>query len=67
MACPVCKSNHFYVKDPADEFEIYEFEYRDGRMQFADPQGLSHAPEIEKDGKIYCQRCSWHGKKSQVQ
>ena len=64
MACPICKSTRFYVKDPEDEFEIYEFEYHHGGVQFADPDMLDHAPEIKEDSEIFCQRCSWHGNRS---
>ena len=66
MACPVCKSTHFYVKDPEDAFETYEFENRPDGVQFTDPETSAHAPRIEKDSEIYCQRCSWHGSKSKA-
>lgn len=66
MACPVCKSNYFYVKDPGDPFEIYEFEYINDGMQFVYPEAAANAPEIKEDSEIYCQRCSWHGNTSKV-
>jgi len=67
MACPVCKSTHFYVKDPDDAFEIYEFEYIQGGTRFSDPQASDYMPEITDESEIFCQRCSWHGNKSKVQ
>ncbi len=62
MACPICKSKQFYVKDPDDAYEYYEFEYQGGQVQFSDPEAANEAPEISDDQEIYCQRCSWHGK-----
>ena len=66
MACPVCKSDHFYVKDPDDEYEIYEFRYRDGEILFEDPDPEAAVDEIDTKHEIYCQRCTWHGKKDAI-
>ncbi len=39
MKCPVCGSQKFFLKDPADEYETYEFELKDGQAKFAaEPQ-----------------------------
>ena len=62
MACPICKSSKFYVKNPEDAYAYYEFEYQDGQIRFADPETASEAPEIDVDREVFCQRCSWHGK-----
>ena len=59
MACPICKSDHFFVKDPDDEFEIVEFEYKHGEIRFTEDGD----EDIGEKREIYCQRCSWHGKK----
>ena len=67
MSCPVCKSTRFYIKDPGDAFETYEFECRQGGVHFSDPGDSVHPPEIKEDSEIFCQRCSWHGNKSKVQ
>ena len=57
MKCPVCGSQKFFLKDPADEYETYEFELKDGQAKFAvEPQAM--LPETE----TYCHRCSWHGR-----
>jgi hypothetical protein len=57
MKCPVCGSQKFFLKDPADEYETYEFELKDGQAKFA-AQPREMLPETE----TYCHRCSWHGK-----
>jgi len=31
MKCPVCSCANFYIKDPEDEYETYEFELKDGQ------------------------------------
>ena len=66
MACPICKSHQFYVKDPSDEYEIYEFECRDGQIRFAEPETDGGMTVIGEDQEIFCQSCAWHGKKSTV-
>lgn len=65
MACPICKSNQFYVKDASDEFEIHELELRDGRIRPADTD--NDPDEISADREIFCQTCAWHGKKSAIE
>jgi hypothetical protein len=56
MKCPICGCQKFFVKDPADEYETYEFDLQDGQAVFpADPQ------EMTGDTETYCHRCSWHG------
>ena len=66
MACPVCKSEQFYVKDPDDDYEIYEFQYKDGELHFTDADSEADANEIGEKREIYCQRCAWHGKKGTI-
>ena len=34
MKCPKCGCEKFYIKDPDDEYETYEFEGRDGEICF---------------------------------
>lgn len=66
MACPVCKSDHFYVKDPDDEFETYEFQVSKEGIDFQDAEQKSHASGLVEKGEIFCSRCSWHGLKKQI-
>ena len=63
MACPLCKSKQFYVKDAEDEYETYEFETDDGDIRFADADA---SQEIESDQEIFCSRCSWHGRLGEI-
>ena len=67
MACPICKSNDFYTKDPEDEYEIYEFKCENGRIQYEEDEAEERAPQLSSDSsEVYCQRCAWHGKISAV-
>ena len=61
MVCPVCKSDHFYIKDPDDEYEIHEFEVRQGKLHFQDAQAGDDASRMAETQEIFCNRCSWHG------
>lgn len=54
--CPVCGSTRFFLKDPADEYEAYEFTLEDGRPVF-----LTGDQELQPETESFCQRCSWHG------
>jgi hypothetical protein len=58
--CPVCGCEQFYLKDPDDEFEVYEFECRDGEVCFAPGPGSAQCPEIDESTEIFCNACAWH-------
>lgn len=60
--CPVCGCLKFYVKDPDDEFETYEFECRDGEVCFEEISEDEACPEIDNDTETYCNKCAWHDK-----
>jgi hypothetical protein len=60
MKCPLCGSKCFYVKDPDNAFEMYEFEIVDGKIVFQDVE--SDPPQIDEETEIYCNECAWHGK-----
>ena len=66
MACPICKSDQFFVKDPDDDYEIFEFQYKNGEIRFADAGAEAGVAEIGEKREIYCQRCAWHGKKGAI-
>jgi hypothetical protein len=55
--CPQCGSNNFYVKDPDDEYEVFEFDYKAGGIVFQDEN-----TDITKDQETYCNKCAWHDK-----
>ena len=61
-SCPRCGSDHFYVKNPDDEFDIYEFTYRDGDIQFDPDVDAGDAIGIDDQTEIYCNKCAWHVK-----
>lgn len=61
--CPYCGSQSFYVKDPEDQYEIYEFDLQGGAIQFKPGEAeASQPPEIGAETETYCGTCSWHGK-----
>ncbi len=61
MACPLCKSQQFYVKNPDDSFETYDFDLKKGQIQFEDPVGAPTQDEVKNEREVFCQRCAWHG------
>jgi hypothetical protein len=62
MACPICNSGEFLVKDPDNSFDFWEFDVSNGRISFDDEDAADEAPEMTDDREVYCRRCSWHGK-----
>ena len=61
MKCPVCSCANFYIKDPEDEYETYEFELKDGQFAFSSEDDAAAAPEIQDQTEAFCNKCSWHG------
>jgi len=61
MACPLCRSTKFYIKDTEDEYETYDFELKQGQVCFEDELDTAEAPEVTEDCEVFCQRCAWHG------
>jgi len=60
MKCPLCGCEKFYVKDPDDEYETYEFELREGNVEFGPDVDASSCPKVCDDTETYCDKCSWH-------
>lgn len=60
--CPLCGSESFYVKDPVDEFEIYEFDLKEDGIVFDVEVDESELPELGEESETYCNKCAWHGK-----
>ena len=58
--CPLCGSQSFFVKDPADPYEIYEFDLEEGEIVFSSGGDESELPKIEGETEAYCNRCAWH-------
>jgi hypothetical protein len=59
--CPHCGSSGFFVKNPDDQYETYEFHFQDGTMVLTDAEQASNPPDIVSDTETYCQKCTWRG------
>jgi hypothetical protein len=62
MKCPVCGCVNFFVKDPDDEYETYEFELQNGEICYDPGDDDAAAPELQDDTETFCDKCAWHGK-----
>ena len=62
MECPLCSCRNFYVRNPDDEYETYEFDVDGDEICFSDDVDESECPEIGRETETYCGRCAWHGK-----
>ena len=60
MKCPDCGSQRFYVKDPEDQYNISEFDLKDGEIVYSDTE--PDLLEIVDDTETFCNRCAWHDK-----
>lgn len=61
MKCPLCGYQSFYVKDPEDEYETYEFEVEKGEVNFHRELSKSDLPELLENTRCYCNQCAWNG------
>ena len=66
MACPFCGCDHFYVKNPEDEYDIFEFDVKNGEICFAAEEARRECPEITEETETYCDNCAWHGKRKEL-
>ncbi|MFC1822089.1 hypothetical protein ACFL9T_05230 [Thermodesulfobacteriota bacterium] len=62
MECPLCSCRNFYVKNPDDDYETYEFDIEGEEISFSDEVDESECPQIGRGTETYCGRCAWHGK-----
>ena len=60
--CPLCGSQSFFLKDPDDPYELYEFDQEDGEIIFSSEGDEAELPKVEGETETYCNRCSWHDK-----
>ena len=58
--CPLCGSQSFYVKDPEDQFEVYEFDLNEGEVVFDPDTNEAELPEVVEETETYCNKCAWH-------
>jgi hypothetical protein len=63
MACPVCGSQRFFLKDPEDEYETYPFEYAKDGVVF-DDAGPGEV-DLEQE-TAFCDQCAWHGDMKEI-
>jgi hypothetical protein len=61
MACPFCGCEHFYVKNPDDEYDTCEFDFKDGEIVLT-READDFKPEFTDTTVSYCNNCAWHGK-----
>ena len=61
IKCPTCGSRKFFVKDPDDEYETYEFECRGDRIHPDAAADGEDPPAIDADTETFCDTCAWHG------
>jgi hypothetical protein len=66
MACPFCGCEHFYIKDPEDEYETYEFDLKGNQVVFASGEDETQTPQVAEDTEAYCDNCAWHGKMNEL-
>jgi hypothetical protein len=62
VKCPVCGSLNFFVKDPDDEYETYDFELKSEEVAFNREAAESNRPEMKSDTEVFCEKYSWHDK-----
>ena len=60
MKCPDCGAQRFYVKDPDDQYNIFEFFLQEDKVVFAEEE--TDRPEVHEDTETFCDRCAWHDK-----
>lgn len=58
MKCPVCGSLNFFVKDPDDEYETFEFELKGDGVIFTPGAAESGSPEVNSDTEVFCEKCA---------
>ena len=66
MAGPRCGCERFYVKNPDDEYEICEFDLKNGQVVFVSEEDEFWRPELTAATEIYCDNCAWHDKLSEL-
>ncbi len=60
--CPICGCEEFYVKDPEDDYETYEFRCENGKLSFSSGIDKETLADIKDNTEAHCNRCSWHDK-----
>lgn len=58
--CPFCGCQDFFLKDPDDAYETYEFKTEGDEVTFQEDE--AEHPELTDDSETFCSGCAWHGK-----
>ncbi len=66
MACPFCGCEHFYIKDPEDDYETYEFDLKENQVVFTSGEDDTKTLQVAEDMEAYCDHCAWHGKMKEL-
>lgn len=67
IKCPVCRSKEFFIKDPDDAYECYEFSVTNGQLAFDPEVDQQSIPDFVDQTEVFCQICSWHGSWSNLE
>lgn len=59
--CPDCGSKSFYVKDPDDQYTLFEFNWEEGKIIQTNPEE-SETIDVVDETETYCDTCAWHDK-----
>ncbi len=59
--CPDCGSKSFYVKDPEDQYTIFEFDLDGGKIT-PNNADESEPLEVVEETETFCDKCAWHDK-----
>ena len=63
MKCPDCGAQRFYVKNPEDQYNIFEFDLQEGEIVFtASHTESEQPPKVNEETETFCDRCAWHDK-----
>ena len=65
--CPACQSETFFLRDPDDEYEIFPFELVGDRIVFREREDPKSPPALKEETRIFCNRCAWNGRKTELE
>lgn len=60
--CPDCGARRFYVKDPEDQYNTFEFDLTEEGVIHFDEENDTNPIEVSEATETYCDRCAWHDK-----
>lgn len=60
--CPDCGAQKFYVKDPDDQYELFEFDLKDGEIVSTGNDKEAIHIDVTEETETYCDKCAWHDK-----